>query len=258
VQTVTTSDGATIAYEVTGSGPPLVLVHGITDSHHAWDPLVPDLATDHQVIAVDLRGHGASARVPPYDPFTFANDVRAVVDAADVDTPMIVGHSLGGIVVTAYAATHPARKVMNIDQPLHLSGFKELLSSIEPMLRGSEDDFRTIMGQITEGLLGPLDAGERARLEAQASPEQEVVLGIWGTVLDSTTEDLDALIGAFTGAVTAPYLALHGTDPGPEYEAYLMSIIPNATFELWPNLGHFPHLIEQERFVERLRKFEDS
>src|SRR5689334_23316970 len=145
VESARSADGATIAYEVTGSGPALVLVHGITDSHRAWDPLVPDLATDHQVIAVDLRGHGASARMPPYEPITLANDVRTVVDAVGADTPMLVGHSLGGVVVSAYAAFHPARKVMNIDQALELSGFKDVLASVEPILRGSDAEFQAVM-----------------------------------------------------------------------------------------------------------------
>jgi pimeloyl-ACP methyl ester carboxylesterase len=258
VQTATTPDGAKIAYELTGSGPALVLVHGITDSHRAWDPLVPDLANDHQVIAVDLRGHGESSRMSPYEPITLANDVRAVVDAVGTDTPMLVGHSLGGVVVSAYAAFHPARKVLNIDQALELSGFKDALASIEPMLRGSDAEFQAVMSSLTDMLFGPLGASERARLIAQSSPEREVVLGIWSTVLDSSAEELDTLLHGMAGTVTAPYLALHGSDPGPDYPAYLKSLIPHAEIEVWPDLGHFPHLVEQERFLARLREFEQS
>jgi len=54
---------AAIAYARTGSGPPLVLVHGITESRHSWDPLIPSLAERFDVVAVDLRGHGESAKV---------------------------------------------------------------------------------------------------------------------------------------------------------------------------------------------------
>ena len=258
VPTATASDGATIAYEVTGSGPALVLVHGITDSHRAWDPLVPELATDHQVIAVDLRGHGASARVPPYEPITLANDVQVVVDAIGVDAPMLVGHSLGGVVVSAYAAFHPARKVLNIDQALELSGFKDALASVEPMLRGSDAEFQAVMSSLTDMLFGPLGASERERLNAQASPEHDVVLGVWSTVLESSAEELDTLLHDMAGTITAPYLALHGNDPGPDYPAYLKSLIPQAEIEVWPGLGHFPHLVEPERFLARLRSFEQT
>ena len=53
---------AAIAYERTGSGPPLVLVHGITESRHSWAPLIPSLAERFDVVAVDLRGHGNRPR----------------------------------------------------------------------------------------------------------------------------------------------------------------------------------------------------
>jgi pimeloyl-ACP methyl ester carboxylesterase len=258
VHTATAPDGAEIAYEVTGAGPALILVHGITDSHHSWDPLVPDLATDHQVIAVDLRGHGESARIPPYESITLANDVHAVVDAAGVDTPMLVGHSLGGVVVSAYAALHPARKVLNIDQSLELSGFKGVLASVEPMLRGTDAEFQAVMSSLTDVLFGPLAESERERVRAQSSPEQDVVLGIWSTVLETSAEDLDTLLHDMAGGVTAPYLALHGNDPGPDYRTYLKSLIPHAELEVWPGLGHFPHLAEPQRFLERLREFEQS
>ena len=70
-------DGVEIAYDVTGTGPPVVLVHGITECRRAWDPLVPDLAVDHTVIAVDVRGHGQSARAASYDSEAMAADVAA-------------------------------------------------------------------------------------------------------------------------------------------------------------------------------------
>ena len=67
--------GVAIAYERTGSGPPLVLVHGITESRRTWDPLIPSLAERFDVVAVDLRGHGESAKVPPFDVGTLAEDI---------------------------------------------------------------------------------------------------------------------------------------------------------------------------------------
>ena len=54
--------GIAIAYERSGSGPPLVLVHGITESRRSWDPLVPLLAEHFDVVAADLRGHGESTK----------------------------------------------------------------------------------------------------------------------------------------------------------------------------------------------------
>ena len=64
--TTTTSDGVELAYDVRGAGPTVVLVHGITQCRQLWDPLIGDLASDHTVVAIDMRGHGASGRADTY------------------------------------------------------------------------------------------------------------------------------------------------------------------------------------------------
>jgi pimeloyl-ACP methyl ester carboxylesterase len=234
----------------------LVLVHGITESRRAWDPLIDSLAADHSVVAVDLRGHGESPRVPPYEPFTMAADVFEVVERVGGGDPLLIGHSLGAIVVSLYAANAPVRGVINIDQPLELGGFNELLCSIEPMLRGDDAEFQAVMHDVFTMLYGPLPERERERLVALAHPEQDVVLGVWGTVLESTPEALNSLMSDGLAAITAPYLALHGEDLGHDYAEWLMSRVKNATIEVWPGLGHYPHLIERDRFLARVREFE--
>jgi pimeloyl-ACP methyl ester carboxylesterase len=245
-----------LAYETRGAGPPLLLLHGITESRRAWDPLIPALAADHYVIAVDLRGHGESPREQPYDPFTMAADAIGVTRAVGASEPLVIGHSLGAAIASLYAANAPARGVVNIDQPLELGGFKELLMSVEPMLRGDDASFQAVMRNVFDMLAGPLPASERERVLALRHPEQEVVLGVWGTVLESDPAELDALMSSGLAAITAPYLALHGEPVGDTYEEWLSARINRATFELWPGLGHYPHLIEPERFVARVREFE--
>ena len=247
-------DGASISYEVAGDGPPIVLVHGITESRRSWDPLIAPLAGEYRVVAVDLRGHGDSERRPPYDALTMAADVRAVVDTAGATDPLVVGHSLGGAVVSVYAAANPVRGVVSVDQPLQLSGFQALLKPMEPMLRGDEAGFRSLIQQIFESLYGALPPDERARIESHSHREQDVVLGAWDFVLTATPEEIDELIRSTASSITAPYLALHGSDPGEAYVAWLKDVVPTATFELWPDLGHYPHLVEPERFLQRVRE----
>ena len=118
------------AHERVGAGPPLVLVHGITESRRSWDPVMAGLAASHDVVAVDLRGHGESAATPPFDLMTMAGDVHEVVAAAGLAPPLLVGHSLGGMVVTAYAAMFPCRGVVNVDQSLALAGLQHSLRQI--------------------------------------------------------------------------------------------------------------------------------
>src|SRR3954453_14625264 len=103
--TTTAAAGTQLAFDVIGDEPEtFVLVHGITECGAAWDPVVNRLAPGRNVVTVDLRGPGNSERKPPYDPFTMARDLDAVVRAVGADDALIVGHSLGGMVVTMYAA----------------------------------------------------------------------------------------------------------------------------------------------------------
>jgi pimeloyl-ACP methyl ester carboxylesterase len=254
---VQTADRTSIAYAESGDGPALVLVHGITESRHAWDPIIPALNDHWRVIAVDLRGHGESDRTPPYDPVTLASDVGAVAESLGLDAPLIVGHSLGGVVVTAYGgAGFPARAIVNIDQPIALGTFKDALEPLEPMLRGTREDFDTAIGIIFEVVDGPLPAPERARLDALSSREQDVVLGIWGVIFDTDPDTLDLLAADLAGGITVPYLSLHGNEPEENYPDWLRAVIPNAIVEVWAEQGHYPHLTEPDRFVRRLQTFD--
>ncbi len=248
-----------LAHDRTGEGPALVLVHGITESRATWDPLLPALALEYDVVRVDLRGHGRSPRGDSYDPLSLATDLAETLDALGVHSPLVVGHSLGGVVATAYASVAQAarpRAIVNVDQPLRLADFQAALAPLEPMLRGDEASFRTAIGLVFDAMVGPLPADEAARVHALRRPEQAVVLGIWGTVFDSTPAELDAVVSALAPAVTMPYLSLHGIDPGEAYTHWLRHLVPTATVEVWPEQGHYPHLVHPDRFVERVVDFD--
>lgn len=252
--TTTTPDGVSIAYDVTGDGPPLVLVHGITESRAAWDPLVADLAADHTVVAIDMRGHGESGDAPSYDSQAMADDIAAVVGELGLDAPLVVGHSMGGIVVTAFAGAHPCRGVVNVDQSIALADFQELVVGAEPLLRS--DAFGEVITGLFDSMQGPLPADEVARIGALRRPVKKVVLGVWAPLLELAPDALQALVDELAGAVTVPYLALFGIDPGPDHPAWLSSVIPTASVEVWADSGHYPHLVHPQRFLDRLRSFE--
>jgi pimeloyl-ACP methyl ester carboxylesterase len=256
VLTAKAADGASIAYETRGAGPSLVLVHGITESHHSWDPLVGELALDFRVVAVDLRGHGDSERLAPYDALTLAGDLHAVVEAVGARDPLMVGHSLGAAVVSVYTGMFPVRGTVAVDQALDLSGFKTLLTEFEPMLRGDEATFRSVMDGMFASLYGPLPPEERTRIAEHAHPEQEVVLGVWERILTTDAAALDELVRSVAGAISTPFLALHGSDPGTEYRAWLEAAIPTATMEIWDGDAHYLHLVEPKRFLDRVHDFE--
>lgn len=93
-----------------GAGPPLVLIHGFTDSWSSYEPVIAELPTNLPVVAYDLRGHGASARTPGgYTLREHLRDAAAVLDAVVVGPAVLCGHSLGGLIAACLAAEQPER-----------------------------------------------------------------------------------------------------------------------------------------------------
>ncbi|HEU4441628.1 MAG TPA: alpha/beta fold hydrolase [Burkholderiales bacterium] len=105
--------GVRIRYVDTGAGPAVVLVHGFTGTiERAWmnTGILQDLARDHRVVALDLRGHGHSDK--PHDPRAYDEiglDVIRLLDHLHIEKSHIVGYSLGGIIIAKLLTTHPER-----------------------------------------------------------------------------------------------------------------------------------------------------
>jgi pimeloyl-ACP methyl ester carboxylesterase len=249
--TVAAPAGNRVAYELVGDGEiDLLLVHGITESRRTWDPLLDALAAEFRVINVDLPGHGESEPVDTYGLDRLAADIGAVVAEVGNGTPLAVGHSLGGFVVSVYAAEHPVRAALNVDQPLALAAFKDQLGAAEPMLRG--EGFDAVIGGMFDGFMAPLHDAEKERLSGLRHANQTAVLGIWEPVFTKSVAELDAMVREMLAGIEAPYVALHGTDLGTDYVSWLHSVIPQAEYEVWPDSGHYPHLLDPDRFVDRV------
>jgi pimeloyl-ACP methyl ester carboxylesterase len=123
--TVTASDGTTdthgtgqyaqvdninLYFETHGAGRPIILLHGGLGSGEMFGPTLAALAERHQVIAVDLQGHGRTADIDrPLDVRLMADDIAALIDHLGLDTPDLVGYSLGGWVALHTAARYPAK-----------------------------------------------------------------------------------------------------------------------------------------------------
>ena len=103
-------NGINLYYETHGSGRPLVLLHGGLMSGETFGPVLPLLAAHHQVVAVDLQGHGRTADIDrPIDVRLMAGDIAALIDHLKLATPDLVGYSLGGGVALHTAAKYPAK-----------------------------------------------------------------------------------------------------------------------------------------------------
>ena len=104
-------NGTTINYLDSGTGPPLVLVHGLGLTHHMWHPQIEHFAVHHRVIAVDVRGAGASGELSGGQPVleTQAADLDALLAHLDIDRVVLCGVSYGGVLAQEFALNHPDR-----------------------------------------------------------------------------------------------------------------------------------------------------
>lgn len=256
LQHVSVGDSVSLAYHDEGIGPPLLLLHGITEDHHAWDEVVPALSQNARVIRVDLPGHGASSPLSTYSAQTLLTPLAELVQTLNLDRPHVIGHSLGGLLATLLGALVPVRSIINVDQSLRLGPFIELVRSIAPKLSGP--NFTDALNEEMELLGGPR-LPERVRRELRAyrvEARRPVVLGLWLPLVDETEESVVATLTPLLQQVRAPYLSLHGSDPGPGYEAWLRKLVPSARVETWDGLGHWLHRVEPERFLKRVREFQ--
>jgi pimeloyl-ACP methyl ester carboxylesterase len=109
VERVAVIKGRRMRYFVGGTGPPLVLVHGLGGSAVNWFELAPLLVRDRRLVVPDLPGHGGSDPLPAVASVgAFADRVAAVAEHEDALPAPVVGHSLGGLVVLHLALRHPA------------------------------------------------------------------------------------------------------------------------------------------------------
>ena len=102
-------NGLDLYFETHGEGRPLVLLHGGLGSGEMFGPILPQLAERHQVVTVDLQGHGRTADIDrPIDHRLMADDLAALIDHLGLDKPDVAGYSLGGGVALQTAVRHPA------------------------------------------------------------------------------------------------------------------------------------------------------
>lgn len=103
-----TVNGIELYYEVHGSGRPLVLLHGGLVSGESYQATLPALSANHQVVLVDLQGHGRTADIDrPIDHWLMADDIAALIDHLGLEGADVVGYSLGGGVALHTAAAYP-------------------------------------------------------------------------------------------------------------------------------------------------------
>lgn len=233
--------------------PDLLLLHGLTYDHRTWTPLLGELGPRRRTLALDLPGHGAAPRPDSYHPARVAEMVHDRVVEAGLTAPVIVGHSLGAIVATAYAAAFPATAVLNLDQPLRLGPFGAVVRAAEPALRGP--DWRRVWDRMVAGMgIETLPDDARTLAETATAPRQDLLLGYWGEILGRSDAAFDADRERELRGIAARGVGYHwvsAREPSPPALRWLRTLVPHAAVTVLPG-SHFPHLGQPARIAAML------
>ena len=270
-----TLHGQRLSYRTAGSGPLLVLIHGIAGTSATWDGVIPWLAERYTIIAPDLLGHGESSKPEgDYSLGAYANGIRDLLEALGHDRGTLVGHSLGGGVAMQYAYQFLERC-----ERLVLVSSGGLGRELHPLLRaaalpGAEVvlPWLSVAGERSIGKLVRLLGGMGVR----ASADLEETWRSFVSLADPGARR--AFVHTVRGIID-----LHGQRVSANDRLYLAADLPTlivwgardplipvlhareaheriggSRLEIFPEAGHFPHRDDPRRFVSTLFEFLDA
>ncbi len=229
------------AYSVEGSGPPLILIHGIGASRHSWDGLVRALRGEFRCISYDLRGHGRSPLPPPpYSLDDLVDDLEALRRELGIERAHLAGHSLGGMIGPAYARRHPDR-VLSLGL-LSTAAFRTADDSAK--VRGVVAAMRArgippVLETLKDRWFTPEFAARRPevierRLQQVIETDPEVFLSVFDIYAETE-------MAPWLAEVSAPALVLTGEHDGgcnPRLNRAIADALPRSELVILPRLRH--------------------
>ncbi len=257
---VASVEGLRIRYVRRGSGPPVLLLHGIASSMFTWRDVLPTLANDHDVLAMDLPGFGGSdvPLAPTVDLLRAA--VVGLMDRLSIQRASLVGNSLGGATAAVVAARHPERVERLV--LLDAAGFRLSPQSRPWLLRAGAGTLGAVVGRLPRprpvlalGLRQVFHDDSlvtRERLDEYEAPflRPGAVAGM--RALLSAPAPPAAEFDTMLRSLRAPTLVIWGAEDGwiPVADAErFAAAIPGARKVVLPRCGHMP---QEERSVEVL------
>jgi 3-oxoadipate enol-lactonase len=240
--------GHALRVETWGAGPPyFVCLHGLADTLSIWSRLAPGLADRGQVVLVDQRAHGGSDAPPgPYRREDLATDVRGLLDRLTIDRAVLVGHSMGGVVVLTTALAYPERVARLVLLGTASEASPRVAAWYERIACAAEIDGLA-------GLAGAIyGAGADRRVDGDPRGIAHVTRCLKSLADDPLTPRLPA--------IACPVLVVVGeNDPmGVGASVIIQRHIPGAQLEVIPGRGHWLHVEAPDLLLHIVDRFRQS
>jgi pimeloyl-ACP methyl ester carboxylesterase len=248
-------------------GPSILFLHGCSQSWLTWDrQLRSELARRYRLVALDLRGHGASER--PRDGYDdsrmWADDVHAVIRELDLDQPILCGWSYGPLVILDYVRHYGEKRIGGI----HMVGAVTKLGSEAAAAALSAEFLAIVPGLFSRDVdeaVGALQSLlQLCFVREPEEPDRYTMLGFGVSVppfvrqaLLTRVVDNDDLLPT----IAKPVLITHGARDAivrPEVVAQHRALLSHAQVDIMPGAGHAPFRDDAERFNQRLGAFRDE
>ena len=241
------------------SGVPVLLLHGLSDSWHSYERVLPHLPDSIHAFALTLRGHGDSSKPNAgYAPQDHVSDAAAVMDACGLEAAVLVGHSAGSLVARRLAIEHPECTLGLVligafAAPRDNPGAMEVQEAVEALTDPVDPGFVREFQEST--LAQPVP---QAFIETVVQESLKVPARVWRAAVEGLLED-DSSGGL--GTIKAPTLIVWGdrdeTCPRSDQEA-LRGAITGSRLVVYPGAGHGVHWEEPGRLAADLVSFVET
>ncbi|MCE7905381.1 MAG: alpha/beta fold hydrolase [Anaerolineae bacterium CFX3] len=254
------SNGINLYYEIHGEGQPLLFIHGLGSSSRDWELQTEEFSRSYRVIVFDLRGHGRSDKPRgPYSIPMFAADTVGLLEGLGVESPHVVGLSLGGMIAFQ----------MGVDAPDAFKSLTIVNSGPEMVVRTFKERISVWQRLAVTRLLGMRKIGEVLSKRMFIKPEQEEIrrtfVERWAendprAYLDSTRAIIGWNVSDRVGSIKCPMLVVAADEdytPVSVKEAYVARI-PGARLAVIPDSRHATPVERPREFNQVLREFLES
>ena len=263
---IVTDDGVALEVVERGTGPALVLVHGFGGAKEDFSDQVDDLARDHRVVTLDLRGHGESDGPDDESRYSldrFAADLGCVLDGLGIGSCRLLGHSMGGMIVRRFvlAAPHRVDALVLMDtSPGPVPGLDGEMIDLGVQIANEQgmDELKRVMDAFS-----PLDTPAYQRTLAERPGYREfgdakwaaLSRAMWTTMSIEIRDQPDQL--ADLAGVHSPTLVIVGVedDPFRRVSDEMAATIPAAELVVIPAAGHSPQFENGPAWLGALRAF---